>query len=82
MLSLDELLEVLLGFLLHDGFTGPNICRQDKRGAGIFLVLEGYLFIVQKNKNLVGRSAGVLLPTLFIFYFLSFCPFLHHSCSI
>lgn len=52
MLGLDELLEVLLGFLLHDGFTGPNICRQGEKGADIFLVLEGYPFIVQKHKNL------------------------------
>jgi hypothetical protein len=28
MLSLDELLEVLLGFLPHDGFTGPNMQTQ------------------------------------------------------
>ena len=64
MLSLDELLEVLLGFLLHDGFTGPDICRQDKRGADIYLVLEECLFIVQKNKDLLRQSAGALLPTL------------------
>lgn len=64
MLSLDELLEVLLGFLLHDGFTGPDICRQDKRGADIFLVLEECLFIVQKNKDLLRQSAGAFLHTL------------------
>lgn len=62
MLSLDELLEVLLGFLLHDGFAGPDICRQDKRGADTFLFLEGGLFTVQENKNFFRQSAGALLP--------------------
>ena len=59
MLSLDEL---LLGFLLHDGFAGPDICRQDKRGADTFLFLEGGLFTVQENKNFFRQSAGALLP--------------------
>lgn len=49
MLSLDELLEVLLSLLLHDRFTGPNICRQDKKQADTFPVLEEYAFIIQKN---------------------------------
>ena len=51
MLSLDELLEVLLSLLLHDRFTGPNICRQDKKQADTFPVLEEYAFIIQKNKK-------------------------------
>ena len=62
MLSLDELLEVLLGFLLHDGFTGPDICRWDKRGADTFLYLEGSLSTVQENKKFFRQNAGALLP--------------------
>ena len=62
MLSLDELLEVLLGFLLHDGFTGPDICRWDNSGADTFLFMEGGRFTVQENKNFFRQRAGALLP--------------------
>lgn len=61
VLSLDELLEVLLCFLLHDGFTGPNICREDKKPADTVLVLEGYPFIGQRNKNLKANAKALPL---------------------
>ena len=57
--GLDELLEVLLHFLLHDGFTGPNICREDKKPTDTVLELEGYLFIDQRNKNLKAKHKSV-----------------------
>lgn len=55
VLGLDELLEVLLGLLLHDGFTGPNICREDKEPADAVFVLGGYPFIGQRNKYLKAK---------------------------
>lgn len=61
VLSLDELLEVLFCFLLHDGFTGPNICREDKKPADTVLVLEGYPFIGQRNKNLKANAKALPL---------------------
>lgn len=63
MLSFDELLEVLLGFLLHDGFTGPNICREDEKPADILLVLEN-IPLLSRRIETSRPKAEALPPTL------------------